>query len=81
MNKKLLEVIFSGTPHALGPTPFIRIPYFSHISALALIKALSWISISKGEVCTQAYRPTQPQLIPDSMLDKVTGSITTLPWM
>ena len=35
VNNKLLEVIFSGTPHALGPTPFIRIPYFSHISALA----------------------------------------------
>ena len=45
MNNKLLEVIFSGTPNALGPTPFIRIPYFSHISALALIKALSWISM------------------------------------
>ena len=35
VNNKLLEVIFSGTPHALGLTPFIRIPYFSHISALA----------------------------------------------
>ena len=30
VNNKLLEVIFSGTPHALGLTP-----YFSHISALA----------------------------------------------
>lgn len=55
VNNKLLEVIFSGTPHALGPTPFIRIPYFSYISALALIKALSWISMPPSPYPPQPF--------------------------
>ena len=39
---------------------------------------MSW---RQSKVCTWAYWSTQPELIPVSMLHKVTRSITTPPWM
>ena len=74
VNNKLLEVIFSGTPHALGPTPFIRIPYFSHISALALIKALSWISMPPSPSPPQSFRQNFKQA-PRCLFKEVWSSI------
>ena len=74
MNNKLLEVIFSGTPHALGPTPFTRIPYFSHISALALIKALSWISMPPSPSPPQSFRQNFKQA-PRCLFKEVWSSI------
>ena len=74
VNNKLLEVIFSGTPNALGPTPFIRIPYFSHISALALIEALSWISMPPSPSPPQSFRQNFKQA-PRCLFKEVWSSI------
>ena len=48
---------------------------YNYTESILLIKC------SRGEVCTRAYWPVQPRLIPVSLKHEATRSMTAPPWM